>query len=1149
MISSSAHWVRLHPEQVELPAQKIVYPLPEPSRKLREQLASWSEHLYCEAWRSIFPKEQREAARVFRNLGESLFTWINGTAWRQHLRSNVFLLLQIEDPAWADYPWELLHDGRMWLGLHQGVIRLPPANAASSQYSSIPQVASVTAPNFSVEQPLRMVTTSAQPPAQGDNQALIARLRRMQKQLPPDFLNLPESWRSFPQQSTNDHPPVDYRTLDPLGRSNLLQLLAASPNVFWLSSYADEHGWYLESPQARLETVNSASLKHQLEIANRNGLKLLLLQDSSSWIYPAHSHKTDIELLGSGVPHLVRVRGMLSPTVQSRYLKQLLAGLTAGYCPASSHLNAIQHVALWGGHHGQWAHLRLLQSLLFSSPITKTATVQNNHQLNWQQFWRQHQQHPLPTISKRSSQRCADRHLVLLGLLQYLDPQSQSSAPLVHLKAPASSGKTILVQEAVHHLASQYAQVLYVDGKHLPSSLEESGLQSVIGHQDTNNNEVVLWQSLKSMLEAKNCKSEKKPGSQQTQLDDETPMKISKDFRAAWLEAPPTLLVMEHVEHREEWRSVADVLARNGGSHRALVLTRTDEETLNSKAVIELNPLDEEGFGYVFGPFFLQALATRSDAEQLRALCAEHLLLGRLLSSALDWPPSKMVKLFCERATDPTTGETNKLEASKEILYWLVQSALPHFSMLERKLLILFSLCPAPLHVELLKRSVQERECQTTLEQLEKRGWLQSLNNRQMWSLSGTLRHPLSEQLLNQTSLEQACTSLLEAMLSLLREQSPHTDTQSLQPLQTLLVEQQANICELALLLLELKQAPALLSLYQQLKPCFMASSTSVSLVHCEQVLLACLLRSIEQCRQRRQSLSAELAAMELSALVRMAQQVSAIHNRQAAIYLAQKALKHPAAQNTASKSNLNTNTTSHQLLYAHQILSESLLVLHSFSKAKTAIQHWLQAAKDLQHPQSLIQACQQLFQLHQHTAKNNTIPSKLLSTLQTQLDWLKQHQVPSDQIAQLEALLARCLWQINEQQAFDLAKTAIQNWPSSSPSPSWISLLLAQAYLQKNQPNAAWKAFSKSHCNLHMKEATAILQKICWQLQQCPDTSPQQLLKSHLLLEEHLRSQQAPEQDIAQVLDKIGGFYYRLGEHQKSTQAYQRRLQLQPIK
>ena len=118
LIYSSYDWVRLLSQQVELPLQKDHYPLSQPPSSLQEQLTRWHEHSLAGTWSPT----QAPEARAFRELGEALFAWISASLWLDKKNPGP-LLLQTE-PQWADYPWELLHDGRMWLALSRGIIRL-----------------------------------------------------------------------------------------------------------------------------------------------------------------------------------------------------------------------------------------------------------------------------------------------------------------------------------------------------------------------------------------------------------------------------------------------------------------------------------------------------------------------------------------------------------------------------------------------------------------------------------------------------------------------------------------------------------------------------------------------------------------------------------------------------------------------------------------------------------------------------------------------------------------------------------------------------------------------------------------------------------------------------------------------------------------
>ncbi|MDH4224842.1 MAG: hypothetical protein OEW12_04270 [Deltaproteobacteria bacterium] len=622
------NFVKLVGGEVEIPHLALRYAIAPPWAKLKEGLAAWGE-IQLDIGLQTLPVEKRdEVTRFVRQWGQLLYRTVFPAGQGAGLDPKAPVLLQL-DGEWEPFPWELLHDGQKWLGLDHGVARRHP-HPASGQTGADPHPV-----------PLRVAGVTARPlPGRGGEVPPSMRDPR----LSPRFVSVVDHTLD---PCTDPH--YLFQSLPHATLKDFEALLKEKPHLLLFSGYTSGDGWLFETPRFGVERSGLAWLVERMSRAARDGLRMVVLNDSSSLVDPETAARQARVLLEAGIPAVAQFTGRLTRMREQEYLRALVRGAASSGVLFEAHLSAVKRLHHRAEQGWDWAFPRL--TLGSWDPQTESHSPlrlvswghsstgrppgqgpsrmlrEDSDNLEPQPLFARTP--PPPVFTRR--QRVFGRRKTLPELAAALAPPEISppekgigfkgGASLVFLTGPAGCGKTVLALDAARRMRRRFGWVVYLSGLDRPPDPPDGPSLVALPSPPER-----LMGQLIRQLEAHDLLTGPVSG-----------------WGAALAEklndGIPRLILIDRLEHHPGYQMFAEGLARFPANCRIVLIGRQPPPLLPG-VTLAVKPASHHTLEEVFDRAFLERLKSHPNRGLLEA-CRKDLLLARLLWRLAEWPDSK----------------------------------------------------------------------------------------------------------------------------------------------------------------------------------------------------------------------------------------------------------------------------------------------------------------------------------------------------------------------------------------------------------------------------------------------------------------------------------------------------------------------------
>lgn len=1095
----------------------------------------------------MHPTQLRETDALLRGLGELLYHWLQ--EHMPQLPAQGPLPLRLSAGPWVAWPWELLHDGHDWLNFRRGVIRLSPPSFAGSATPWEP--AAHTAP-------LRVLSSSAMPLAAAAETETLRRsfdhLRRRCGERP--FADAAQLARVDPDPPAKA---IDFRALRHMTRSEFTEVLAAAPQLLCFCGFAGEQGWYLESAAHGPQCVPWKWLALRLREAAANGLRMVVLCDSYGLLSLRPAMLRDAALLHAGAPTLVRIAGHVHADRARTYLHALARALAAAQTPHAAHRSALRILHAQDAMNWDWSSFRFQTTRMDAQPPPshahrQAATTSSSFSPHaaWQRYWSRKADDVQAPPLLQPRRRFLNRERPLQHLLRLLDAQTLPVARTIQLAGPAGVGKTALAREAVTRLHTRYAEVVWISRQSFFSAAAALAELAPDPRQNAPS---------ESSLPNPNAQE---PAPTLPPLHGDAALELALlqqlgEVVSPWASAHTIRRALRrHLQDGQSRLFVLDELATHADASatRELLEQSGDVRSLwivraplweNAPAQMQLEPASLELLVRLHGSAWLQRLRDHSQGAVLLQRCREDLLFARLLARAPRWPNSAQLQHALHESAPATRTRAT-------LLHLLITENLAELSSAERALLPPLWFCPAPLAISTLAHitDLGAPKLRFALERLYHLGWVEAWDAN-LFAPPAALRNVAHEAILHKRALRSLRFRLAEALK---REWSAHAgaaprewdslredwECSPAQPRPPALLHASRrstlmclNVSELALWFTHEEDGDALRALSLWALPRLREAGWEDA----AEGLRRCLQRN--GTRDRHSELHVSLLLEQSETLLQQGE----VQHAGALIACTQASI----AQGVQDASREQGPCVRWNLLRARSAHLQASWLLHQ-GQRNEALTQLLRAADEAASAGSgsglsLLAAQWRILQRENHLSAQ-----EIVAQLRTWLEVLDAARVSSADRSMLCALLADALLDAGEDQAMErLCK-------------STLATLGEQEHIQRA---ALW--FRQARW--HQQHGESLLAWTLWQRaeQHAPQGLPQgwsaiethaifgaiaealptetETLNALQLLERRLRS--APAAELLSVLwDSIGGVYYRLGQHERATRAYRRKMHWQ---
>ncbi len=1150
--------VQVYADRIALPHHGLQFPLTPPLAKLQEALAAY-QALKLDLGLHAQPLEQRqEVTRFLRQFGRLLHQTISPAGRNLPLDPRAPLLLELA-PDWAAYPWELLAVEDDWIALRQGLAR----------YLAPPPEGEPVPP---LSEPLRVAALSAQPLPVAQE----AELTRHEQELGTRFVTVTPGLLD-PFASAD--PPYAYRAVEHALREDLETALKAHPQVLLFSGFASAGGWYFETPRGTPQLAGADWIAQRLRQAAKDGLQLLMLNDSLGLLSGQQAAQQTRLLLTAGVPAVIRLEGRQARMREQDYVRSLLRAVAEGYPPLAAHLAAVRRLQRRFQDGWDWSFPRLyLKALPFAGDFylpTPEERRQVLHRGLAQPGARPPAAHgppraqappsaaaqpygtvqpygsaqpPDPAAEERADEfasapvpppfagrrRLFNRYQELGRLVDALHPQHRAPSPLVFLTGPAGCGKTLLAQSLARRLRRHFLQTAFIQPQDILQ--EPFDLMPVQALSRTAGGALQrLFGAIALHLGAQ----AHAPGGDGPA--GAAPERWEQVVAAHLADGQPRLIILDRLETNPGYEALCGALQRLSGPSRFLLLGRRKPPMVPGRQ-FDLPALDSAGQARVFEPDFLERLDAAPRGAQLRALCARDLLAARLLRRLPRLPDSE--------ALLHAGGDSQALVAllAEEILPLLN----PDARHVLGALLIFTHLVQRDLLLQLT--GFDGRRMQRALTELLWLGLLDASDGDRYYSVPLRLQGVLAERLLDGETFRALGERMVDAYRAFLAEAAGMLPSDAkqmarLRPRFALeragaetaaepavrtahrLAVERINVADLAALLAEERRWDELARLSDAAAPLLALPAWR----DVQGLLNHCLLGSGEALGD---------AAIQARALLRLA--APALHGGQHALAqpLLDKALHllseaAPAAQGSSAAAWDLLTEVYHGLSRCHAAQGRPEAAANLLLSAA-------ELAQQLDRPQGLLRAMKALLELWEGRPEAYEEVGRFLPPRIQALERLGH---PREALLARRLLAEAAMRQGRTGEARAQLHELLQRFRDlgSAEEVYRTRLRLAECQALSDQPEPALTALKAARSDWggapdRVAEARALLAAA----QKLESTGRATLaLQAYLDAREMLEAE-GEREAVLKLLDAIGPLYYRLGEPALSTRIYQERLQLQ---
>jgi tetratricopeptide (TPR) repeat protein len=730
--------VRLYGSQVELPYFRLQYSITPLPAKLQAALEGY-DSLRLDVESQALPLAQREEViRFLRQLGALLREFLFPAAQQVPLNPKMPLLLEL-GPEWAGLPWELLHDGGEWWALRQGIVRYlapPDHRGGASPLGGEPLcVAAVTA---------RAIPVSEE-----------SALKQHEAQLGTRFITVAAD---LLESRTGEDAAILFNPQEDASREDLEAVLRKSPHALLLSAFSSAEGFYLESGKLVPQKVGIDWLCAQVKQAVQAGLRLLVLNDSLALLDSRQAAVHGRALLDSGLPGLIRYEGRLTRLREQDYIRSVLRLLSDGASLFSAHRSAVRRLARRFEESWDWTFPRLY---MHSQPPAADFYLESVEERQRSAVRQERQPgsvqaaipaavaaqfaSPSPPPPFAGRRRTFNRYSEMQKLADMLLPDGKTKSPLVFLSGPPGSGKTMVALDVARRLHRRFAQTAYVHARDLlPDPFELVSTTALTrtagGSLDQLFSAVARHLGVRGGQRASGAggsgagalgAGERWDHAVKTHLGD----------------GEPRLIVVDRLESVAGYDGFCAALLDMPPSARFLLLGRRKSPLVAGK-VLDLAPLDLAGLVRTFGDAFLERLEAMPLGKDLRDLCAQDLLVGRLLRRIPRLPPREALERALQAAHTDSSAAAPLVTGP--LLTLLLDHVMGLVSADGRAVLAAQCLFSHFVHRDVLAdvTAMERRRLQGALTELQWLGLLDAYDGERYFLLPPRLQNHLAEGLL-----------------------------------------------------------------------------------------------------------------------------------------------------------------------------------------------------------------------------------------------------------------------------------------------------------------------------------------------------------------------------------------------------------------
>lgn len=341
-------------KSVVIQKYKLEFPfIPPPSNITKAALGAYqllrnSVFMQTESSRA----EQQEVIDLVKAYGQALYQSVIPDSLRNQIYNEGGIFIFAMDLKLVNLPWELLHDGRNFFNLTQGVARI---NYSSQQLLSTPELR---------EKATIQISLNAYLPIIGQDSNSTSPIT-LQKGI--DFINQVELLSTG---NLGNNPNVNITYNGNTSKQTLLYELEKEPDLLMFTGYDCSDGWILkdnDSDENKIVSFYDNQIQHHLSTAIAQGLRILilntsdLLENSKQFINDPLSKYFDI-----GIPYVISINGRVSQKRFREYFQRLVNNLAHGESILKAHRFAINYIqsALPLSWDWSWIQLHINKSLL-----------------------------------------------------------------------------------------------------------------------------------------------------------------------------------------------------------------------------------------------------------------------------------------------------------------------------------------------------------------------------------------------------------------------------------------------------------------------------------------------------------------------------------------------------------------------------------------------------------------------------------------------------------------------------------------------------------------------------------------------------------------------------------------------------------------
>ncbi|MCZ6533585.1 MAG: AAA family ATPase [SAR324 cluster bacterium] len=1113
-----ANLVRLDAHQVEFPHHNLSYSITPPPGNLQEGLEAYGVLREDLTLQSVSLSQRREVTRFLQQLGTTLFRILFPDDSYQRLGSQGPLLLELTREL-QDYPWELLNDGTHWLALSRGVLRYVAPPEPPEPGGGISMDA------------LRVAALSADPLAIAGDSLVAAHHERLGSR----FIS---SVGMLLDPPDTERPDWLYRAVEHATSQSLAGTLSFSPGLLYYSGFSGQEGWYLETDDQRPHRVSQGWLAERLGAAAKEGLRVLVLNDSLGLLdSPAAAAQTQA-FFRAGLPALVRIEGRQARLREQDYLRSLVHALSEGTPLVAGHLSAVRRLYRRFEESWDWSFPRLYHRALpleGEPPIRhelpdarSTSTGSGGATSRSEEDRRFALTPPPPPFQAR--RRFFGRQRELSQLATALLPDPAAPSPVVSLSGAPGSGKTSLALEIARRVHHHFMQVVYFHQRDtLPSVPELTGPSPCEPPEPTPEEKLLF--GLARQLGLHNLTA--------------TPDAPLAEVLAAQLSlGAPRLVIVDGLEQHPGYYGFCRALEKFPRACRVLLVS-VEKPPLLAGPHFDLDALGAGELAKVFHESLVERIAGSPHKDGLMRACGRDLLAARMLWRLEAWPPTEQLEPALAQAValeaQPAPGDAGQL------LELLLQAVLAELSRDALNVLQAMCVFTYLVHLEVLSNltELDGRRLNHALAELQWMGLVDAFDCDRYFALQLRLQAPLGRHLVTPAAyrrlrplLSGSCQSYLaalqagEAQGALPPAGMNHSavawnepDSLAAQPAQTRRMYrigvERINIAELALILAEEEDWRTLQRL--------VASAAFLQFQPGLEDMGALLNRLL---------LAAGLALqdgnLQATALLGLARPMLAAQRTLEAQPLLEQALRL-----------LGDNPGWEQLAETYLLLSRCYEASQRMEAAINMLYAAEELARQLGNADRLVQAVIALVRIWRAEGEDDGDSEAFLNQTINHLE--RGGEVLA--AARVELLLGetRSLTgrSVDAQRTFHRVLQVFRE--AEQPQQTYEAMLrLAEAYLLEDLPDDALDALVQARETTGARKQPALenraLTRICRSFERAGRF--QEALNGYLLLKT-IHEELGDRDGLRGVLDTIGGLYFQLGEQENSTRFYQESLLL----